>query len=101
MVSLDDAVIGRLDRDGERFEILVDPDLGLDWKEAEKKPELSELLAVEDVFLDARKGDRAPSELLNKIFKTTDVMEIVEIILEKGEIQLTTEQSGYFKSKCH
>lgn len=92
MVSLDDAVIARLDRDGERFEILVDPNLGHDWKEAEKKPELSELLAVEDVFLDAHKGDRAPSELLNKTFNTTDVMEIVEIILEKGEIQLTTEQ---------
>lgn len=92
MVSLDDAVIARLDRDGERFEILVEPNLAHDWREGERKIDLAEILAVEDVFHDAHKGDRAPSELLNKVFHTTDVMEIVEIILEKGDIQLTTEQ---------
>lgn len=92
MVSLDDAVIARLDRDGERFEILVDPDLAHSFREDEKKPELSDILAVEEVFLDAHKGDRAPADLLMKIFKTTDVLLIVKKILERGEIQLTTEQ---------
>lgn len=93
MVSLDDAVIARLDREGERFEILVDPDLAHAVREGEEKdPDLSELLAADEVFLDAHKGDRAPSDLLSKVFKTQDIKEIVHIILFKGEIQLTTEQ---------
>lgn len=92
MVSLDEAVIARLDRHGERFEILVDPELAHEFKEGEKKPELSEILAVEDVFKDAHKGDRASSEHLNEAFGTHDVLEVVIQILEKGEIQLTTEQ---------
>ncbi len=93
MVSLDDAVIARLDREGERFEILVDPDLALSFRDDdEKSPDVSEILAVEDIFLDAHKGDRAPSDLLMKIFKTNDVKEIVTFIILKGEIQLTTEQ---------
>jgi ribosome maturation protein SDO1 len=92
MVSLDDAVIARLDSHGERFEIFVDPELAHAFKFDEKKPELSEILAVEDIFKDAHKGDRSPDEVLNKIFGSTDVMFVATKILEKGEIQLTTEQ---------
>ncbi len=93
MVSLDDAVIARLDREGERFEILVDPDLALSFRDDnEKSPDVSEILAVEDIFLDAHKGDRASSEQLMKVFKSNDVKEIVTFIILKGEIQLTTEQ---------
>ncbi len=92
MVSLDEAVIARLDHHGERFEILVDPELAHDFRASEKKPELADVLAVEDVFKDAHKGDRASSDILNDVFGTTDLMEIAVKILEKGEIQLTTEQ---------
>jgi len=92
MVSLDDAVIARLDRHGERFEIFVEPELAHDFREGEKKPELSEVLAVEEIFKDAHKGDRASDEHLTEAFGTSDVMQIAIIILEKGEIQLTTEQ---------
>jgi ribosome maturation protein SDO1 len=93
MVSLDDAVIARLDREGERFELFVDPELAHAYKEGDvENLDLSELLAAEEVFLDAHKGDRAPSDLLMKVFKTTDLKKIVTIIIERGEIQLTTEQ---------
>ena len=53
MVSLDDAVIARLDRQGERFEIFVEPELAHEFREGEKKPDLSEVLAVEEIFKDA------------------------------------------------
>ncbi|MGA1848228.1 MAG: ribosome assembly factor SBDS [Thermoplasmatota archaeon] len=92
MVSLDDAVIARLDSHGERFEILVDPELAHAFKFDDKKPELADILAVEDIFKDAHKGDRAPDEILNTIFGSTDVMFVARKILERGEIQLTTEQ---------
>ena len=32
MVSLDDAVVARLEKGGKRYEILVDPELVDDWK---------------------------------------------------------------------
>jgi ribosome maturation protein SDO1 len=92
LVSLDEAVIARLDREGERFEILVDPERAHDLKEGEKGEDISEIVAVEEIFLDAHKGDRAPADLLQKVFGTSNTIEIIETIIRKGEIQLTTEQ---------
>ncbi|MFO8050275.1 MAG: ribosome assembly factor SBDS [Thermoplasmatota archaeon] len=92
MVSLDEAVIARLDRGGERFEVLVDPEMAHDHKSGDSGPEISEIVAVEEVFLDSHKGDRAPDDLLQKVFGTTNTLEVIETIIKKGEIQLTTEQ---------
>jgi len=91
MVSLDKAITARLETHGERFEILVDPDLAYLFKTG-RKSDLTNLLAVEEIFTDARKGERPTTEALKKAFGTTDVMKIAEIILQKGEVQLTTEQ---------
>ncbi|MDG6225326.1 MAG: ribosome assembly factor SBDS [Candidatus Thermoplasmatota archaeon] len=92
MVSMDDAVIARLDRMGDRFEILVDPVLAQRIREEPESVNLADVLAVEMVFKDSNKGDRAPDESLQKAFKTTDVFEVAKAIIEKGEIQLTVEQ---------
>jgi ribosome maturation protein SDO1 len=91
MVSLDKAITARLETHGEKFEILVDPDLAYLFKTG-RKSDLTNLLAVEEIFTDARKGERPTTEALKKAFGTTDVMKIAEIILRKGEVQLTTEQ---------
>jgi ribosome maturation protein SDO1 len=94
MVSLDEAVTARYDFEGERFEVLVDPDTAQKLRGGEDidESELSENLAIEEIFKDASKGDRASSEKLNKIFNTGNVLEIAKTIILKGEIQLTTEQ---------
>lgn len=86
MVAVDEAVIARLKSHGEKFEILVDPRIV-----SENIP-LDEALAAEFVFTDAGTGDRASQESLQKVFGTTAVLEIAQKIIEKGEIQLTTEQ---------
>ena len=39
-----------------------------------------------------KKGDKASEEAMNKIFETTDPIEVSKIILEKGTVQLTAEQ---------
>ncbi|MFH1448614.1 MAG: ribosome assembly factor SBDS [Candidatus Micrarchaeota archaeon] len=91
MVSLDKAIIARLEYGGERFEILVDPNLGYMYKVG-KKSDLSNILAVEEVFKDAKKGDRHKSNAILKVFHTEDIFEITQRILKDGEIQLTTEQ---------
>ena len=91
MVSLDKAVVARLKKQGEVFEVLVDPYLARDLKEG-KDVDFERLLAAEEVFRDARKGDRVSSEELRKVFGTTDLRSIVRTIIEEGEVQITAEQ---------
>jgi len=91
MVSLDNAVVAKYDFAGERFEIFVDPDAAYLYKTGQKK-DLLNILVVEEVFKNARKGERHTEQTLKKAFQTTDIMKIAEIILNKGEVPLTTEQ---------
>ncbi|BDH79656.1 MAG TPA: ribosome assembly factor SBDS [Methanothermobacter sp.] len=92
MVSLEDAVIARLESHGERFEILVDPDLAAEFRKDESGADIEDILAVQEVFKDARKGDKASEETMRKLFQTDDPLEVAKIILKKGSIQLTAEQ---------
>jgi ribosome maturation protein SDO1 len=91
LVSLEKAVIARLDTRGERYEVLVDPELALKLKRGEEV-DMSSLLAVDTVFKDARKGDKAGVEHLKEVFGSSDPIEVAKAIIKKGEIQLTTEQ---------
>lgn len=91
MISVDDAVIARLDSHGEHFEVLVDPDRALDVKDGEDV-DLDELIAADEVFEDSEKGKRVGDDELNKVFGTNDIKEIVYEIIRTGEVQLTTEQ---------
>ena len=92
MVSLDDAVIARLEKGGSRYEILVDPDLVDAWKEDPSSVDLDELLAVSEVWTDSRNGERPTSDALESVFGSNDLQQCVEIILKQGSIQLTTAQ---------
>ena len=96
MVKLEDAVTARFDSHGEKFEILVDPDLALELKKG-NDVNLSDLLAVETVFKDAAKGTEQSPEEMNKTFATTDVLEIAKKIVKQGEVQLTTEQRRHIR----
>lgn len=91
MVSVDEAVIARLDSHGQHFEILVDPERALDVKKGEDVP-LRDLVAVEEVYEDTDKGERVGDEEINKAFGTNDFKEIAYTIIRDGEVQLTTEQ---------
>ncbi len=98
MISLEDAVIARIKREGEEYEIYVDPYTSRDLKQG-KDIDLEEVVATRDVYHDAEKGKKAPDEELNKAFGTTDFEEIVRTIINKGEIQLTTEQKKEMREK--
>ena len=58
MVSLDDSVLARMEKGGKRYEIMVDPELVEDWRNDPESVELGDLLAIEDVFHNARDGER-------------------------------------------
>jgi len=92
MVSLDDAVLARLEKGGKRYEVLVDPDLVDQWKSDSSAIELDDFMAMDEIFHDARAGERPTEDALMNTFQTLDVEAILNIILEKGSIQLTTAQ---------
>lgn len=91
MVTIDDAVVAKLTSHGSNFEILVDPSLASKIRQGEPV-DLDDLMAVQQVFKDAKKGDKASEERIGEIFGTEDLKEIVEKIIHSGEIQLTTDQ---------
>ena len=91
MIPLDKATVVRLKTHGENFEILVDPDLALEYKEG-KEMDVSELLAANSIFKDAGAADKASDEAMLKVFGSTDLNDAVSKILKKGELHLTTEQ---------
>jgi ribosome maturation protein SDO1 len=91
MVSLEKAVIARIKRQGENFEALVDPYLARSLKEGDEV-NFEDLIAVEEVYKDAKKGERASSEDLRKAFGTDNIEEIVRTIIMEGEVQITAEQ---------
>ncbi len=92
MISLDEAVTARLESHGERFEVLVDPDAALAIKRGEFEGDLEDVIAAEDVFENASRGDRPAESDLETVFDTTDPMEIIPEVIRQGEIQITAEQ---------
>jgi ribosome maturation protein SDO1 len=91
MVKLEDAVVARLSSHSTTFEILVDPELAMAVKSGQSD-DIRGVLALDKVFKDAKKGDKAADEMVQKVFGTTDVLKVAEEILRRGEIQVTTEQ---------
>lgn len=91
MISLDKAVIARLQKEEDHFEILVDPKTAEQLIEG-KEVDILSSLAIDTVFKDSKKGTHAPQESLQKHFGTDDVEMIAKEIILRGEIQLTTEQ---------
>src|SRR6056297_3099995 len=92
MISLDDAVTARLETHGERFEVLVDPDAALEMKRGEFEGELEDVIAARDVFENASRGDRPAEEELEEVFGTTEPLEIIPDVIDRGEIQITADQ---------
>jgi len=99
MISLDEAVTARLESHGQRFEVLVDPDAALAIKRGEFDGELEDVIAAEDVFEDASRGDRPPETALEEVFETTDPVEIIPEVIQQGEIQITAEQRREMQEK--
>ena len=90
MVAVDVTVV-RYSFEGEKFEILVKPDPALDYKMGKKK-DISSILVSDEIYTDSGKGTRASTEKLLKAFKTEDLVAIAEKIIQKGVLNLTTDQ---------
>ncbi len=91
MVDIDKTIVLRLKTHGANFEVLADPDLALKYRSGEGGG-IREILAIEEIFKDAKKGEKASEEQMKEIFGTSDVEDIAGKIIKKGEFSLTTEQ---------
>ena len=91
MVSLDDAVVAKLESHGETFEILLDPNIVRYLKDG-KEVNITDHLAVEAVFKNSSKGTHQTEDKIKEVFGTEDIGDIAKKILAKGEIQVTAEQ---------
>ncbi len=88
---MDKTTVVRLAVEGEKFEIIVKPDPALEFKLGKRK-EISGVLVSDEIYSDSNKGTRASTEKLMKAFKTTDPGSIATTILQKGDLNLTTDQ---------
>ena len=86
-----DVSVVRYSFEGEKFEILVKPDPALEYKLGKKK-DISSILVSDEIYTDSGKGTRASTEKLLKAFKTEDPTEIAQKIMQKGDLNLTTDQ---------
>lgn len=91
MIPLEKAVVARLESHGEKFELLVDPDLAVKYRQGEPI-ELEEMVAALSIFENSSRGTRSADETLVRVFNTTDFSTIADRIIRKGEIHLTADQ---------
>lgn len=91
MVRVEDAIVARLESHGHKFEIFLDPEAADRIKE-NGTVDLVNDVALDEIYKDARKGEKAGEDSLKEVFKTSDISEIIVEIVRKGQIQLTTEQ---------
>ena len=80
----------RLKKGGRKYEIVVNPDKAIEYKEG-KQVELEEILKSPHVFYDAHKGELAAIEEMKKNLGVGSEEEAIRKILEEGEVQLTEE----------
>jgi ribosome maturation protein SDO1 len=91
MIPLEQAVVARLESYGERFEILVDPEMAADIRQGGETL-IEDAVAALFIFENSSKAEKSPDETLKKVFGTVDFETIAERIIRKGEIHLTAEQ---------
>ena len=82
--------LARIRKAGERFEVVVDPDNAVAFRDG-SLGDVREALSSEKVFADAKKGLESPESSLKRAFGSSDVLKVAGSIIREGEIQLTAQ----------
>lgn len=90
MVNIEDAVTAKLSVKGFNFEILVDCEKAMEYKNG-KNIDLDDVVVTLDIFKDVKKGEHANEHDLKNLLGTSNKAEIIKKIIKEGEIQLTKE----------
>lgn len=99
-------IIARYFSHGKRYEILLDSEKYIDYREG-RLESIRDALISDSVFRDIGKirtkeralmaentgiAEQIPADELQRVFGTTEFLKIAEIIVDKGEVQITIEQ---------
>ena len=90
MVNVDEAHTAKLKTHGKEFEILIDSDKAIAFKNGQLS-DIKEVLAVEQIYSDSKKGLEVSPNALKECFGTDDVLECAKQIIMKGEFSLSAE----------
>ncbi len=84
-------IVARLKKHGLKFEILVDSEKYIKYKEGQLE-DIADIFIGDSIFSDIRAAERAKESDLQKVFGTTNFLEIARKIVEEGEVQITAEE---------
>jgi ribosome maturation protein SDO1 len=98
MIPLQKAIIAKLKKSGETFEVLVDCDKALEIKAGKNIP-LDDVIASDVVYSDSKKGTHASENRLHDLFETEDNEKIIIEIIKKGDVQLTSEHKNKLRDE--
>lgn len=85
-----DSIVARIKKAGKNFEILVNPDNVIGFKQG--RLGIYDLLASEWVFSDSKKGIKASQKEMKHIFGSDRIEDIAVIIMNEGIVQITADQ---------
>jgi ribosome maturation protein SDO1 len=80
-------VIARIKVKGKNFEILVDVDKAIQLKKG-MSINMQNVIAIDRIFSDSKKGIQVPEKELEDAFGTSDVYVIADKIVRQGEVQM-------------
>jgi len=79
-------------KDGKNnFELMCKPGAALKFREGNLKS-VNDVLFSDEIYSDQGKAERASEDSIRSAFGTTNVNEVASVILEKGELQLSTAE---------
>jgi ribosome maturation protein SDO1 len=90
-VRFTNVAVVRLQKGGKRFEIACYKNKVIEWRK-KITTDLDEVLQTPTIFTNVGKGVIAKKAELTKAFGTSDQEKIINAILDKGEIQVSTEE---------
>ncbi|KAF9162742.1 hypothetical protein DFQ27_006468 [Actinomortierella ambigua] len=99
-IKLTNVSIVRLRKGGKRFEIACYKNKVMEWRNGVEK-DLSEVMQIDNVFLNVSKGQAASKDDLLKCFKTDDLNTIIMEILKKGEMQVGEKERSNMLEGLH
>lgn len=90
-VKLTNIALIKYKANGKRFEIACFKNQVLNWRNG-VEPNLSEVLQSEEVYVNAAQGEVAKKTLLEECFPGKTKQEILMLILDKGEMQISQKE---------
>lgn len=99
-IKLTNVSLVRLRKERKRFEVACYQNKVQDYRKGIEK-DMDEVLQIHQVFMNVSKGLVASKEDLLKCFGTSNVDDIIKLILQKGEIQLSEKERQIMLNKIN